>query len=309
MKVLVPNFMHKSAISTLKDAGLEVQVSDMNDAKTILSEAKDSDGIIANTFNFSADILNQLPKTKLITRFGVGYDSVDLEAAKANGIIVSHTPGANANSVAEFTLSLMLSLVKQLPMYNSVLHSDQQISRDNSFDATFSNKTIGLVGYGDIAKRVEELLHPFGVKILIANRTKREIRYGTQVEFDDLIHEADIISIHVPDTKDTHHLFDQKVFSAMKKSAILINTGRGGLIKEADLISALQNHEIFAAGLDVFAEEPLPINSPLRSLPNVLLTPHVAGNTVEALTKMSSMAAEETIRVLVNNQNPNWQVN
>lgn len=308
-KVLVPNFMPEAAIEILTNNHFEVVRGRMASTTSLIEEAKGVDAIILNTTPVDAAVFAALPTLKLVARFGVGYDNIDLDAATKAGVTVTNTPGANATSVAELTLTLILNLLTLTPRYNQALKSrDNSLIADAPFGLELAHKTVGLIGYGHIAQEVEERLHAFNAKILIANRTKQEFKYGEYVSLTRLVAESDIISIHVPDTPDTHQLVNADLLKQMKPTAYIVNTARGGVIDESALVKALQTGEIAGAGLDVFATEPLPLASQLRDLPNTIITPHVGARTTEAAMNMATMAVEEVIRVL-SGRKPTAQVN
>lgn len=308
-KVLVPSFMPEAASQILENNGFTVIKGKMATTESLLEEAQGVAAIIATTTPIGTTVFEALPDLEIVARFGVGYDNVDLEAAKKAGIIVTNTPGANATSVAELTLTLILNLLNQAANYNAALKDGNSSFLKNApIGVELANKSVGLVGYGHIAREVEQRLHAFNTKILISNRTKRDFKYGDYVSLDELLEQSDVISIHVPDTPDTHHLVDTKFLKKMKKTAYIVNTARGGVIDETALIDALEAGEIAGAGLDVFEIEPIEKNNKLRQLPNTILTPHVGARTAEASMNMATMAVEEVLRVLTGKK-PTSQVN
>jgi D-3-phosphoglycerate dehydrogenase len=238
------------------------------------------------------EILSACPKLKMLSRYGVGLDNLDLEAMKQRGVELGWTGGTNSNSVAEITLSLMLSLIRNLHIATTLLK--QHIWKVNG-GSELTGKTIGLFGFGHIAKRVVELLAPFHCTILVCNRTHNEeeaLKYGiTYASKERILEEADIISIHLPLTPESKNLFSTSEFKAMKKNAFIINTARGGIIDEEALKIALKTGEIAGAGLEAFLEEPTH-DWELIDLPNLVCTPHLGGNSKESILAMGYSCIE-----------------
>ena len=305
-KVLVPRSLKSLLDKKMESRHLRpVHLSDQQPA-TILSQAPDIAGAIVMNEPFAGKLMGRLPNFKIAARFGVGYDNVDLKYAAAHGIWVTNTPGANADAVAENTVADILILSKHL-------YSTSLKMRGGKALATYprhliTGKTIGIVGFGHIARQVIKMLSGFGVKILIWDRHPKTSRYGKFVDWQTLFTRSDYVSLHIPATPQTTHSINAKTFQMMKSSAFIVNFGRGALINQTDLVRALKQHSIAGAALDVFEKEPLPQASQLRRLPNVFLTPHCAGATVESKTQMANMAADQVIRVL-SGKRPEYPVN
>lgn len=244
-----------------------------------------ADYIILRTLKLEGNVINNLKQTRLIHRWGSGYDSVDIETAGKRGIPVLVALGVNAVAVAEHCILLMLSLYRHIVVINNMMIQgiwDRQIFIDQSF--LMKGKTLGLIGCGNVGKLVAEKVQAFGVRTIYYDVFRLpldlEQKLGIQfVSLDELYSTSNIISIHVPAMESTIGMIGRKQFEMMKPSTILINTARGSIINEPDLIEALQNKRLFGAGLDSFETEPLPKDSPLLLLDNVILTPHIAGNT------------------------------
>lgn len=250
------------------------------------------DGAIVGREEIDDEILSACPQLKILSRYGVGLDNLDLEAMKKRGIALGWSGGTNSNSVAEITLSFMLSLIRNLYIATTLLKNGTWKVNGGS---ELSGKTIGLFGFGNIAKRVVELLAPFHCTILVYNRTHDEAeaqKYGiTYATKERILKEADIISIHLPLTSESKNLFSTDAFRAMKKSAFIINTARGGIIDEEALKVALQTGEIAGAALEAFAIEP-PQDKELIALPNLICTPHLGGNSKESILAMGYSCIE-----------------
>lgn len=249
-----------------------------DDKKTILPQIKYV--VVGVTPAVNAAVMDSMPALKMILRFGTGVDNVDLAVAKEREICVANAPGANANSVAEMTIGLILSLYHRIAYFDRRLregHWDMFLYRGQMYE--MRNKVHGIVGMGAIGKRVAEFSKVFGTKVVYWNRHRfspeEEARLGiTYAEIDDLVAMSDIISLHVPGVPDTYHLIDERRLSMMKPSAILINIARGTVIDEDALAEALDKKIIAGAGLDTFTHEPVSPDSPLLKMDNFVGTPH-----------------------------------
>ena len=249
-----------------------------------------AEGVIVGLEKITGDLLDKLPDLKIIAKYGVGLDNIDLQACAQRNIKIGWTAGVNRRSVAEMTLGFMLALCRNLFTTSNQLKNGIW---NKSGGSQLSDKTIGIIGLGNIGREVVQLLAPFNCKIL-ANDILEMTEYAEResIEFvskEILYKESDIITIHTPLTTETDGLFDLNVFLQMKPSAFLINTARGGLIKEADLLEALDKNIISGAALDVYSEEP-PLNQKLLSMPSLMCTPHIGGNSVEAVIAMGMAA-------------------
>lgn len=252
----------------------------------IIAYLQEMDGAIVGREEIDDAILRACPKLKILSRYGVGLDNIDLEAMEKCGVKLGWSGGTNSNSVAEITLSLMLSLMRNLHIATTLLKN--HIWKVNG-GSELTGKTIGLFGFGNIAKRVVELLAPFNCTILVCNRThsKADIeKYGiTYASKEQIIKEADIISIHLPLTTESQNLFSTAEFEAMKPTSFIINTARGGIIDEEALKVALKTGQIAGAGLEAFLEEPTQ-DWELIDLPNLVCLPHLGGNSQESILAM-----------------------
>lgn len=264
----------------------------LNTKEDIIAFLQDVEGVVVGRENIDDAILEACPKLKILSRYGVGLDNLNLEAMKKRGIVLGWTGGTNSNSVAEITLYFMLSLIRNTHISSSLL---KQHRWKVSGGSELTGKTIGLFGFGHIARRVIELLKPFHCHILVCNKTQNETEakhYGISFASKErIIQEADIISIHLPLTPQTKNLFSTLEFKAMKQSAVIINTARGGIIDEAALEISLKTGEIAGAGLEAFEIEPTQ-NWGLIDLPNVMCLPHVGGNSKESILSMGYASIE-----------------
>jgi D-3-phosphoglycerate dehydrogenase len=249
---------------------------------------------IRSTSKFSAAVLEDCPQLRLISIWGTGTDNVDLDAAKTRGIRVTNTPGVSAIAVAEHTLALILAVAKQ------IVTVDRQV-REGTWPRAMvpqlRGKVLGLIGMGAIGREVATLGRAIGMRVVAWTFHPG----GDAVEwvgFDDVFRQSDVVSVHVRQSPETSAFIRREHFEMMKPGAILINTARGAVVNEPDLIGALQTNRIAGAGLDVFEHEPLPPDSPLHSLPNVVLTPHAAGITPET-TETGLALAIDNVRAFL----------
>jgi D-3-phosphoglycerate dehydrogenase / 2-oxoglutarate reductase len=243
--------------------------------------AKDADAIMVTSAAVTAEIMDRLPRLRVIGRPGIGYDVVDVEAATARGIAVFSAPGFCAREVADHTLMMALGLARKAPVLHAALRRGvYERGLASPMPATYE-MTFALVAFGEIGREVALRAKPFGFRLIAHDPfvdPAVAAQYGvTLVSMDELLKQADIISVHAPLSKATFHLIGERELAAMKPTAVVINTARGPVIDQQALIAALQAGRIGGAGLDVFEREPLEANSPLASMDNVILTPHTAG--------------------------------
>jgi phosphoglycerate dehydrogenase-like enzyme len=240
------------------------------------------------------------PRLRLVQKIGVGVNTIDLEAARARGIAVCNMPGTNTAAVAEMTLALIFACLRRLVKLDAAtrqgrgfaLPADQQLALGE-----LGGRTVGLLGFGAVPQRLAPVLAALGARVLFWNRSPRSSPYATQVDFTTLLEQSDILSLHLPLVPETTRLMDAAAIARIKRGAILINTARGALVDEAALIAALRSGQIAAAGLDVYAEEPLPAHHPLFALDTVVLAPHVAWLTPETFARSLAVAVENCRRL------------
>ena len=254
------------------------------------------EGAIIGLELITPTILEQLPKLKMISKYGVGLDNIDLNACKDRNVQIGWTGGVNKRSVTEMTLGFMLMLSRNLFTTSNKL---KQLVWDKKGGSQLTGKTIGIIGLGNIGKDLVSLLQPFGCDFLV-NDIKDISDYArlhnlSCVSKEEIYKNADIITIHTPLTKKTSNLINSEVFSVMKPTAFLINTARGGIVNEIDLKFALENKIISGAALDVYESESV-LNEGLLALPNLICTPHTGGNANEAVLAMGLSAIDHLIR-------------
>ena len=261
---------------------------------------KDCDGYLAGLDSVTGDVLKQCPKLKAISRYGAGYDRVDIAAAKKMNIKVSNTSGANAQAVAELAFGMLISLSRQIPYLHTETISGKWI-RSNGKE--LYGKTIGIVGLGAIGKKLAHCCKGFDMKILaydpFINEEYCRENGITVCSLEELLAQSDYVSLHLPLTESTRHLIDAKAIASMKKGAILINASRGGIIDENAAYEGLISGQLGGLGLDAFETEP-PAASPLFRLNNVVATPHAGAHTAEATQAMAGMAVDNLIEMLEN---------
>jgi len=268
----------------------------------------DVDGYIAGLDEIDAGALDFAPMLKVISRYGVGYNNVDLDAAAKNGVIVTNTPGANAIAVAELTIALILNMVRPiLPAVQKM--KEGEWPRYKGFSLV--GKTVGLLGLGAIGKETAKRLVGFGCRVMAYDLYPDEkfaAEHGIEMAIlDDILPAADIISLHLPGTAETHEIVNAKFIEKMKPGAWLVNTARGDLISEKDLIDAIKNGKLRGAALDVYSEEPPPPSSPIFRNDQILTTPHMGAHADSATNAMGRMAMDECLRVLQGIE-PKYQV-
>ena len=262
------------------------------------NELPHADAVIAGLEDYDRELIESAKNLKVISRYGVGYDRVDLKAAADCGVRVTITPGANGDSVADLAVSLMLCCARNIIVMDNGIKGGNQVRPSG---VELWGKTLGVVGAGRIGKGVAKRCTGFNMRILCYDQYEDlafQKECGAQyVDFETLIREADFITIHSPLTPETKNMFGAEQFKIMKKDAILVNTARGGIVDEEALYEALKNGEIRGAALDATVDEP-PCDSPLCSLPNCILTPHAGAATKEAVSRMGLMAAQNAVDVL-----------
>ena len=271
-------------------------------ADELAKELPDADAVIAGLEEYPAELLNHAKHLKVISRYGVGYDKVDLVAANKQNIQVTITPGANGDSVADLAIALMLDVGRNIAVMDRMMKEENQIRPQG---VELWQKTLGIIGAGRIGQGVAKRCRGFDMKILCFDTYQdeqfKEECNASYVSFEELIRESDFISIHAPLTTETENMFHAEIFRQMKNQAIIVNTARGGIIDEQALYEALKQGEIRGAGLDATLKEP-PYGSPLLHLDNCIITPHAGAATVEASSKMSYLAAQNVIDILEKGQ-------
>ena len=245
----------------------------------------------------TAAVIAAAPKLRLIQKIGVGVNTIDLDATCARDIAVCNMPGTNSQAVAEATVMLMLSALRRGASFHDATRRGDGWRMDSAiFDRVgeISGRVVGLVGYGEVARRVAPVLAALGARVLYTAASCKTDAQAEWRELPALLAESDIISLHLPLTADTENMLDAPAFAAMKPGAVLVNTARGGLVDQSALYDALTTGTLMAAGLDVFAQEPIAEGEPLLSLDNLALTPHVAWLTPQTFDRSIDIAVQNS---------------
>jgi phosphoglycerate dehydrogenase-like enzyme len=264
---------------------------------------QEADYIIFRTLELRGDAIKTLRKTKFIQRWGVGYDIIDIKAASERNIPVAIMSGINATQVAEMTILLTLAVLRNMiPMHNGILNGQWLRNQFMKRAYVIHDKTVGLVGLGNIGTKVSALFRAFCADVqyydIVRQPVEKEAQLGVRyVSFETLLRTSDIVSLHVPMNDSTKRMVNKETLALMKPTAVLINTSRGGVVDEADLCEALKSNRLLGAGLDVFENEPILEGSPLRALTNVVMTPHSGGSTVDNNGTQAKRAIENILKV------------
>jgi D-3-phosphoglycerate dehydrogenase len=258
---------------------------------------------LAKHFHVDADLLRRAPNLLIVSSNGAGYDPVDVEACTAAGVIVVNQSGGNAQSVAEHALAMLITLSKRIIQADRVLRRESNINRNALMGAEVQGKTIGIVGLGNVGRRIAALCKGLLAMNVLAydpylSATEMTERGGEKVTLEELLRRSDFVSISCPLTKDSRGMIGAREFAAMQPHAYFITTARGFIHDEVALEQALRDKRIAGAGLDVWAKEPPPPDHPLLQFDNVLASPHTAGVTKEARENMAKIAAEQMLDAL-----------
>ena len=319
MKPKVLNTIPKSLFEThctrakalLEENGFEVlsyQGERVMTAEEIKAVGADICAAIVGCDAWTEELFEACPNLKVLARFGIGVESIDLEAAKRHGVKVCNARGMNSDSVAEMTI------LQALAVYRNLINLDKT-TREGDWmryaGHTIHHKVYGLIGFGAIAQNVAKLLSGFGPAEILAydmfpNHETAKALGVTIADFETVVRRSDIISLHVPGTRETAGLFNEEVFRKMKPEAILVNVARGPVVRQSALYRALKEGWIAGAGLDVYESEPTDRDNPLFSLDNIVITPHQAGDTKETFDAVSRFDAQVIIDVMSGRQPQNW---
>lgn len=298
-KILINEKVSDEAIDFLKKNNIDIKNGVGFNDQEIIEELKDCDGVLVRRIKINKNIIDNCPNLKLIAKHGTGLDGIDVEYAKSKNIEIIHTAGLNANSVAEHTMSLILACAKQLRVLNNEYEKGDFSIKDKANIIELKGKTLGLIGYGNIARIVSSIAHfGFNMKVIVYDPyinidVQKYINMVNDINY--LLSNSDFISIHIPGGANNNNLINKEKLIKMKSSAYIINTSRGNIVNEDDLIWAIENKKIAGAGLDVCANEPEKSNSKLFLLKNILLTPHVGGSSKEAMENIGLDIAKQIV--------------
>jgi D-3-phosphoglycerate dehydrogenase len=304
MKIYVLDAFHLSGVE-LAEKQAEVIRWDDPRAK---NWHEDADGLMVRGKKVAAEDMARAKKLRVISKQGVGLDNIDLEAAKAHGIAVCRTPGVNSEAVAEMALSLGLSVVRRVTEFDRMTRAAGKVQRANYLGYESWQKTVGIVGMGNIGTLVARKWRgAFDANIIgydpyvPANRWS-ELPHQRAASLEEMLPQVDILSLHLPLTPESRNMIDAARLALMKPSAIVVNTSRGGIVNETALYQAISSGKLFGAGFDVFEIEPPTSDHPLMSLPTFVGTPHAAAGTIETQARSSMLAASQLLEALAGGQ-------
>lgn len=276
----------------------ELTVYDRTAPEEILPRIRDAQIVLINKTRLTAELLAQCPYLRMIGVMATGYNVVDIDAAKRLGITVCNVPGYSTMAVAQMTFALLLEMTQQVGLHNSSVHAGRWTQAPDFcyWDAPLTEldgKTMGLIGYGAIGQAVGRIAQAFGLRLLVTARHERPVPEGARyVSAEELLREADIVSLHCPQTAENLHMIDAAALESMKNGAILLNTARGGLIDEQAVADALKRGKLRFYGADVVSAEPIGADNPLLTAPNCYLTPHIAWAPKETRVRLHGVVLE-----------------
>lgn len=291
---------------------VEFTVTNAESESELIAALEDANVVLFTAAKLTANVIKTLDSCRLIIRYGIGYDNVDTAAAKEKGIFVCNAPNYGVVDVAEHALMLMLATAKRAVRMHDMVRENRWNLDGIGSGSRLSGKTVGFVGFGKIAKALCTRTNALGMKPVVYDpfvSAEALTAFGaTAATLDELLGSADVVTLHLPLTESTKHMFDMSLFEKMKPTAVLINTSRGAIVKEADLIDALEKGIIGGVGLDVFENETGGLDPRFLKLPNAVLTPHVAWNTKEATLAIHEEVTGNVLR-FVRGERPESIVN
>jgi D-3-phosphoglycerate dehydrogenase len=294
MKIFILDAIHSAGVEY---AARHFEVIRWDDPR-VKNWPEEADGVMVRGSKIRAEDLARAKKVRIISKQGVGYDNIDVAAAKRHGIPVVRTPGVNSEAVAELALGLAIAVGRRIAELDRRVRALEKLDRTKILGVEMSGKTVGVVGVGNIGSRVAHKWQgAFACKLLGYDPYKR-ISFPQAEKLDDLLRVADLVTLHVPLNGETKHLIGKRELALMKPTAILVNTCRGGVVDEAALYEALAAGRLFGAGIDVWEVETPRVDSRLLELPNVVCTPHAAGGTEETQIRSALKVAEQAVDVL-----------
>lgn len=301
-KIVISHPLYKDGMDILEGKA-ELIVPNNGNSDEIIDQLKTADAFILRIGKIDRKAIEQCPNLKVITRPGVGYDNVDAAAATERGIPVVLCPSANARAVAEHTMSMMFAVSKNtVESVNETKKGNFNI-RNKYIAVDMLDKTVTVLGFGNIGRLVAKMCAGFDMKVVVYDpfvkqETVESFGYEYRADMLEAISMGDYVTLHMPSMPETKGLISEKQFAAMKPTAFFLNAARGDIVDEAVMVDYLKNKKIAGAGLDVIIAEPMPADHPLMALDNVVITPHMAAQTKETVSKIVTMAAEGTLAVL-----------
>ena len=285
------------SLNKLEALGGDILYYDVLGKKEIIKAAKEADAIICNDSNIDEEIMSACPNLKYVGVCSTGYNNIDLDAATKHGILVANVPGYSTNSVATLAFAMILEFATSLSLYNASVHAGEWV-KSSQFSyfcypiTELSGKTLGIYGFGNIGSKVAEIGKALGMNIIAYTKSKKTSEYVRFISQEELFVNSDFLSLHCSLNKDTVGIVNSETLSLMKKSAFLINTSRGDVIVEEDLVDALNNDVIAGAGIDVLRIEPMQENHPYLKAKNCLITPHIGWASVETRERLIGLVAQ-----------------
>jgi D-3-phosphoglycerate dehydrogenase len=307
--------IHEDAIALMRATpGVTVEVLDPVTPDTLAARIPEADAITVRLARIDAPLIAKATRLGIVARHGVGYDAVDVPALTARGIPLTITPEANAGSVAEHALMLMLACARRVTGYDARLRALGWGLVPDLPTIDLAGRRVLVIGFGRIGTRVARLCSAFGMRVSVIDpavpwNTIKGLGYDPVEDLHAALAEADVVTLHCPGAAENRGMVDAGFLGAMKRGAILVNTARGTLVDEAALADALRAGQVSAAGLDVFAEEPAVAANPLLALPNVIITPHSAAGTAEGMRRMAMSCAESILAHFAGTLDPHVVVN
>ena len=292
----------EDCVELLEKNGFEVVV-DENDhtlnEEELVSRLENAYAFVAAGEKVNDSVLDRVPTLKIVSRMGVGYEKIDVDAMNRHGAALTITPGANAKPVAEYAISLMMAAARKVCCADNLCRSG---GWRTIFGTSLEGKTLGIIGLGHIGKQVVKYLSGYDMRVITFTRSSPDPEFAKKyhveaLSLEDVLSQSDFVFIHAPSTPQTYHLLNKERFALMKENTILVNCARGEIVDEEALIEALKNHQIGAAALDVFEKEPVDPDNPLLKMDNVVLSPHTAGMTFEGRKIVVDMAFQNIIDI------------
>ena len=307
--VLVTRRLHRSALDELgKKCNVSLHTGKIPiPKKKLINEIKDVDGVICHPYDtIDKEVISNAKNLKAISTFSVGFDHIDINFAKSKKIKIGYTPEVLTNATAELTIGLILDVLRRISEGDRIIRNKKWNQIFGAYDYTgteVAGKTIGIIGMGRIGREVAKKANGLGMNVIYHNRrpvskSTEKILKTKYVSENTLYEKSDVISLHLPYNKDTHHLMNSKKFKKMKETSFLINTSRGKIVNEKQLVTALKKKQIQGAGMDVYESEPIKKDSSLLKLENVVLAPHVGSSTKETRQKMSDITVRNLVLAL-----------
>lgn len=296
---------HGIDLDFLKEFG-EVVAYDLTSPDEVIPRLQGADAVLCNKVRITAAVMESCPTLRYVGLFATGYNNIDVDYAAAHGVTVCNVPGYSTESVAQHTFALLLALTNRAHEYNATMAQGDWV-RSRTFSCfpipltELCGKTIGIVGYGAIGRRVGDMARAFGMQVLVHGRRPIPNADVRQVPLEELLSHSDVVTLHCPLNADSEGMMDAAAFAMMKEGAIFINTARGGLVDESALRAALDSGHLLGAGVDVLQTEPMAADCPLLGAPNCIITPHIAWAGVEPRRRLMGVVAENLRHFIAGN--------